>query len=177
MGRLESTFGKPQYIFPKSQFVIRDFRDYLEDNGNVTIDAYPFGKSQEICMILEKMKIPFSVSPQIERINRHLNLKFKYLDKHTGVIITKGKIPGYKKVALSGWAVDPRYQYSMKLDRAFVLSDHCDYPSLIQFVIKCNPEKVYTYHGFNVELAKDLKSIGYDAVPILNGQKLLSDFI
>lgn len=173
---MESTFGKPNYIFPKSNFVIKDFKDYLEDNENVTVNAYSFGKSQEVCTILEKMKIPFSVNSQIEKINKHLGLDFKYFEKNAGVVVTKERIPGFKRTALSGWAVDPRYQYRMKLDRAFVLSDHCDYPSLIQFVIRCNPEKIYTYHGFNVELAKDLKKIGYDAVPILNGQKLLSDF-
>ncbi len=174
---IESTFAKPNYIFPKSQFVIKDFKDYLEDNENVTIDAYSFGKAQEICFILDKMKIPFDVSSTINRINNHLGLKFKYKQKNASVIITKDFISGYKRIALSGWALDSGYQYKMKLDKAFPLSDHCDYPSLIQFAIKCNPEKIYTYHGFSVELAKDLKKIGYDAVPILNGQKLLSDFI
>ena len=173
---IESTFGKPQYIFPKSKYVIKDFRDYIEDNENVTINAYTFGKAQEICYMLDKMKIPFDVNENIGKINNHLGLKFKHFQKNAPVVLTKDYIPGYKRVALSGWANDPRYQYNMKLDRAFVFSDHCDYPSLLQFVMKCNPEKIYTYHGFNVELAKDLKKIGYDAVPILKGQKLLSDF-
>ncbi len=173
---IESTFGKPQYIFPKSKYVIKDFRDYIEDNENVTVNAYTFGKAQEICHILNKMKIPFDVSENIAKINNHIGLKFKHFEKNAPVVLTRKFIPGYKRVALSGWAIDPRYQYSMRLDRAFVFSDHCDYPSLLQFVMKCNPEKIYTYHGFNVELAKDLKKIGYDAVPILKGQKLLSDF-
>jgi putative mRNA 3-end processing factor len=173
---VESTFGKPQYIFPKSKFVIKDFKDYVEDNGNVTVNAYSFGKSQEICNILEKYKMPFDVSENIKKINDHLGLKFKYYQKNAPVVLTRDRIPGYKRVALSGWAIDPRYQYTMGLDRAFVFSDHCDYPSLLQFIMKCDPEKIYTYHGFNVELANDLKKIGYDAIPILKGQKLLSDF-
>ncbi len=173
---VESTFAKPQYIFPKSKFVIKDFKDYLEDNSNVTVNAYTFGKAQEICFILDELKIPFDVSESIGKINNHLGLKFKHYQKNAPVVLTKDRIPGYKRVALSGWAVDPRYQYKMGLDRAFVFSDHCDYPSLLQFIMKCDPEKIYTYHGFNVELANDLKKVGYDAIPILPGQKLLSDF-
>ncbi len=173
---MESTFGKPNYIFPKSRFVIKDFKDYLEDNENVTINAYSFGKAQEICYMLDDLRIPFDVNPKIREINNHLGLRFKYYEKNAPVVITKDFIPGYKKVALSGWASDPGYERMMKIDKGFVLSDHCDYPSLIQFAIRCNPEKIYTYHGFNVELANDLKKIGYDAVPLLNGQKLLSDF-
>jgi len=173
---MESTFGKSDYIFPKSRFVIKDFKDYIEDNQNITVNAYSFGKAQEICFMLDKLKISFDVSENIEKINKHLGLKFKYREKNAPVVLTRDFIPGYKRVALSGWALDSGYQYKMKLDKAFPLSDHCDYPSLIQFAIKCNPEKIYTYHGFSAELANDLKKIGYDAVPILKGQKLLSDF-
>ena len=172
---MESTFGKPRYIFPKVKYITKDFKDYVEDNGNVTVNAYSFGKAQEMCFMLDKLKIPFDVSEEVEKINNHLGLKFNYHQKNAPVVLTKNSIPGYKRVGVSGWAIEPGFDRMMKLDKSFVLSDHCDYPSLIQFAIKCNPEKIYTYHGFNVELANDLKKIGYDAVPLLKGQKLLSD--
>jgi putative mRNA 3-end processing factor len=173
---IETTYGKPKYIFPKTKHVLDEFRDYLKENEMTTIKAYSFGKAQEICHVLDKWKIPFAVNYKIEKINEHLGLKFKYFDRTAPVILTDEHHPGYKRIALSGWAFEHYFERMMKLDKSFLLSDHCDYPSLVEFVKKCNPEKIYTYHGFNVEFALDLRKAGFDAQPILKGQKLLTDF-
>jgi putative mRNA 3-end processing factor len=43
------------------------------------------------------------------------------------------------------------------------LSDHCDYPELIELVKKSGAQKIYTIHGFVDEFAADLVKLGYDA--------------
>jgi putative mRNA 3-end processing factor len=66
----------------------------------------------------------------------------------------------------SGWALDTRYRSTMNLDKAFPLSDHCDFRELVDFVRKCNPSKVYTVHGFASEFASHLRGLGFDAEPL-----------
>jgi putative mRNA 3-end processing factor len=56
----------------------------------------------------------------------------------------------------------------MGIDYALPLSDHCDFNELIQLVKKCNPKKIFTIHGFEVEFARVLNNMGYNASPISN---------
>lgn len=59
----------------------------------------------------------------------------------------------------------------MGLDYVMPVSDHCDYNELVAAVKQCNPEKVYTFHGFASEFAKSLKDMGFDAEPIGNEKR------
>lgn len=74
---------------------------------------------------------------------------------------------GALSIGFSGWSVKPYYKNAMGLDHCLPLSDHCDYNDLMAVVKKCNPEKVYTFHGFADGFARDLRSIGYDADPLV----------
>jgi putative mRNA 3-end processing factor len=51
----------------------------------------------------------------------------------------------------------------MNLDYAIPFSDHCDHSELLEVVKKCNPSKIYTFHGFDKEFANNLVNMGYDA--------------
>ena len=74
---------------------------------------------------------------------------------------------GALSIGFSGWAVKPYYKYALGLDHCLPLSDHCDYNDLISVVKKCNPEKVYTFHGFAEGFAQNLRLIGFDADPLV----------
>jgi putative mRNA 3-end processing factor len=78
---------------------------------------------------------------------------------------------GAVAIGFSGWAADPRYRYTMGVDYAMPFSDHCDYVELVEAVRQCNPEKVYTFHGFAAEFAGSLKKMGFDAQPIEKTKK------
>jgi putative mRNA 3-end processing factor len=60
----------------------------------------------------------------------------------------------------------------MGLDYTFPMSDHCDYKDLVQVVRKCNPKKVYTFHGFTIDFAKKLRKLGFDADPLLGKHEI-----
>ena len=80
-------------------------------------------------------------------------------------------------MAFTGWAIDPSYRYSMGVDYAFDLSDHCDFKELVDLAKYCNPSKVYTVHGFAREFADHLNYLGFDAEPLDgNGQSRLTNF-
>jgi len=169
---IETTFGKPKYIFPKRKIVTEEIRDYILEKEKVQLmtSSVAFGKPQEICLMLDKMKIPFNVSEEISLINNKLGLNFNYLDKKAKVIIApksyeSNEIKDHKKVLLSGWALDSMHG---RFHKSFVFSDHCDYPSLIEFVEACDPEIIYTHHGFANEFATDMRKIGFNAQPLTN---------
>jgi hypothetical protein len=52
------------------------------------------------------------------------------------------------------------------------LSDHADFPDLIEFVKQVAPKKVYTLHGFAAEFAQTLRDLGYDAQPLSEEDQL-----
>jgi putative mRNA 3-end processing factor len=80
-------------------------------------------------------------------------------------------------IAFTGWAVDPKYRFSMGVDYAFDLSDHCDFNELVELAKYCNPSKVYTVHGFASDFANHLKYLGFDAEPLEpNGQSSLTNY-
>ena len=55
------------------------------------------------------------------------------------------------------------------------MSDHCDFNELVEMVIQSGAEQVYTIHGFVDEFATHLKTIGFDAQPLLENS--LDDLI
>lgn len=73
---------------------------------------------------------------------------------------------GAVTVGFSGWALDPGYRFMMGLDYAVPMSDHCDFEELVSAVKKCEPGKVYTFHGFASEFALSLREMGFDAEPV-----------
>lgn len=93
-----------------------------------------------------------------------------------------GFLAGVKKkygavtIAFSGWAAEPRFKYMRNVDYAFPLSDHCDFNDLLDLVKRCDPYKVYTVHGFAEEFASHLRSLGFDAQPLKNGQRSISEY-
>jgi|TARA_B100000315_G_scaffold19309_1_gene17008 putative mRNA 3-end processing factor len=102
------------------------------------------------------------ISPMQNRYNNFVsNLKKKY---------------GAITVAFSGWSVDPRYKYKIKADHAFPLSDHSDFNELVDMAKRCNPNRIYTVHGFAEEFAAHLRSIGFDARPLSSGQSAISEY-
>ncbi len=182
---IESTFADEKFIFPNYNSTLKEIKDYILDENNkgfkINFQAYTFGKSQEIMFLLEKYNIPFSLSKEVKKVNEKLNLNFKNevsFDslKESQVFIGKERI-FEKTISASGWALNPNFKYQFKLDEAFVLSDHADYPSIIEFIRKVSPENIYTFHGYSNEFAEKLKRAGYNAFSLDNKNKNLLDYI
>ncbi|MBN1385753.1 hypothetical protein JW968_02120 [Candidatus Woesearchaeota archaeon] len=183
---IDSTFGKPKYEFPEYNDITKEIRDYVEHllkkELKIILYAYSFGKSQELCHLLDRAGIGFSVSKRIGEANDHLGLSYRNEELKGNVYITNYpqmlSSKEHVKIGFSGWAAEPYYERIMKIDKAFVLSNHCDFPSLMEFVRKCGPDRVMTHHGFNVDLAYEIrKRLGIEAEPLLEDQKLLTNFM
>jgi putative mRNA 3-end processing factor len=65
----------------------------------------------------------------------------------------------------SGWMRIRGARRRRGYDRGFVLSDHADWPSLLQAVAASRAERVFVTHGYTAPLARYLASRGFDARP------------
>ncbi|MEM4090361.1 MAG: MBL fold metallo-hydrolase RNA specificity domain-containing protein, partial [Thermoplasmatales archaeon] len=70
----------------------------------------------------------------------------------------------------TGWAIKGK-------NSSLPISDHADHDELISFVKAINPENVVTIHGFDKELARELRGEGFKAQAFGDQQVKISDFI
>lgn len=156
----------------------------------VVLMGYQLGKAQLLTQLFRHWE-PMYVYDSIYRINclyRDLGVKLNetlpFLDAerrgkikkglpwtliaplaHGGSKFVRSLKAKYNAVTIgfSGWAVSKGYKYMMGLDYALPMSDHCDFRELLTVVEKCRPKKIYTFHGFAVEFATTLQTLGFEA--------------
>ncbi len=158
---IDSTFGYPYFSFPSRDKIYSDIVNWVVDtirNGYIPVlHADSMGNAQELIVLLNKFtKIPVVVHPRISEVNEiyiRYGFKLDYLDhnsedgfksiksgfcvyiapKNANVSFNKPIV----KALASGWA--------LTLGNGFPLSDHADYPNLINYVASVRPKRVYTY--------------------------------
>ena len=197
---IESTFGRPCYKFPPHGEVMSAARDWLDDamahDGVVVVQAYPFGKAQELAY--ELSDLPLRMSERIASINRMMaahgvEIPSEELDDDEGppyIYMTSGMgrdaarvqnmvRRGARTCAFSGWALDERYARRTGADASFPLSDHSGFDELMEFVRGCAPEMVFTNHGFSEDFAENIRSsLGIEAFPLSSpGQTFVEQFL
>jgi DNA ligase 1 len=180
---METTFGLPRYRFPAASEildgVVRFCRETLDNDEVPVLLAYSLGKSQEVLCGLKASGFSFMLHPQVHKLTaiyREFGVEFppfEKLDPSTAagrVVICPPAAFGsdvikaigpIRSAALTGWAVDPGCRFRYRTDAAFPLSDHADFPGLIDFVRQVSPKEVYTLHGFATEFAETLREMGY----------------
>jgi putative mRNA 3-end processing factor len=204
---METTFGVPEYIFPQTAKLVKDVNILIGgafDKGRpVVLMGYPLGKAQLLSYFFSSWS-PLYLHSSVEKMNEvyckeGIPLKEgRRFDPETDlermpqgpwvmiaplasgrsrVMSTLRKRYGAVLVAFSGWAMGDGYRYSMGVDHAFPLSDHCDYPELVRLVQEVSPEIVYTTHGFTAEFASDLRRMGFTARTLSAHQSSLTDFV
>jgi DNA ligase-1 len=182
---METTFGKPEYVFPPTADVlaaIANFcHDTLADGETPVLYGYSLGKSQELLRSLAEAGLPVMLHPQTWRLTKvyeELGITFpahyEFVAGEVGghVVICPPqvsgssflkKIPSRKTAVITGWAINPAAVYRYQCDAAFPLSDHADFPDLLRFVDAVKPKKVLTLHGFAREFAQLLRDRGLEA--------------
>lgn len=197
---VESTFGSEEYVFPEAKTVDAQIQECvascIDKDESVVIFAYPFGKAQELTVLLSDY-CPF-VDESIYEINEALagfgyEFCYQLFDATAAknrrepcvLITTRTRLsasdgPFFRKkrtLAVTGWAVNRGFKYFQGVDYAFALSDHADYRDLMNFIDRCNPELVYTCHGFAKKFARAIHSqLGIEAMPLVKGQRCLTTY-
>ena len=182
---METTFGLPRYKFPPvaeiAESMVRFARETIAAGQIPVLLGYSLGKAQEILAAMRAVGHPImlhsSVMAMTGLLAPHLGELPAYsaldADHATGhVLILPPNAPqvdvlrqlGNCRMAMvTGWGLDQSAKYRHRVDEVFPLSDHADYPELIQTVETVKPRLVYTVHGFTREFAADLRQRGYDA--------------
>ncbi len=181
---MESTFGAPQFVFPKEWEIIERLAKFIEkcfQSGIVpVVMGYALGKSQEALKILSDLDYHVSIHPSlgpIVQVYEQHGIQFKNYQIYQGEDLRERVllIPPHlansesvtriwraRKLILTGWAIDPEAKYRYNADEALALSDHADFNQLIQFVQQVQPEKVFVTHGFD-SFVHYLRREGFDA--------------
>jgi putative mRNA 3-end processing factor len=196
---IESTYGRPGYVFPPTEEMGGIMHDWVEDTmaqgRSVAMFAYPFGKSQDLLRMLGDLdplvdQSVFNASSLIRCENDPLNFQLYTEEraKDPFVIVCTTwfrkssqadcwRRDGMRTAAVSGWAMDSGYKYQMRVDEAFPFSDHADFEELLAFTKACEPSLVLTHHGSDESLAHHIKSrLGIEARPLKKGQRSLAEF-
>ena len=182
---MESTFGRPQYVFPPTEAilhgVIRFCSEALDNDDTPVLLGYSLGKSQELLCGLADAGLPLMLHGTVFRLTQVYEQfgqcfpkyeRYNATSAHGKVLLCPPHVVnsamlrnlGKTRTAiLTGWAVDPNCRYRYQCDAAFPLSDHADFPELIEMVKQVAPKKVYTVHGFAADFAQRLRDLGYDA--------------
>lgn len=192
----ECTFGKPEFIFPNTDEIVKRVNETISDlyhkGKPVLLLGYQLGKAQTLSCLFEHWD-PLYYHDSVKEMNdlhRKLGIAIKdgighteaqasgLLDKKPWVMVCplmsnnntfiKEMKSKYDAVTIgfSGWAKSPYLPYARKNDYSIPLSDHCDYSELIDLVKQSGAEKIYTVHGFVEEFASDLVKMGFDAQPL-----------
>ncbi len=196
---IESTYGKPRYVFPPSDEMVGVIHDWVEDalaqEVPVGLFAYPLGKSQDLIhmvgdlvpyihdsvlsatRMIECEEIPFSYRPYAKEAVKEPFVMICPTQSVRSNLIRYWRRKGMKTAAVSGWALESSYRYRMGVDEAFPYSDHADFNDLLKFVEGCDPSLVLTHHGFADELALQIrKRLGINARPLYEDQRSLLEF-
>jgi DNA ligase-1 len=191
---METTYGRSQYVFPPTQDVLQGIdrfcREALDNDETPVLFGYSLGKSQEILCGLADAGLPLMLHGSVYKLTQ-IYEQFgqcfpKYERYQAGT--ARGKVLlcppnvinsamlrnlGKTRTAiLTGWAVDPNCRFRYQCDAAFPLSDHADFPDLINMVKQVQPKKIYTLHGFAADFAQTLRKLGYDAQSLSQDEQL-----
>jgi len=192
---METTYGRPQYKFPPTadimSGILRFCQEALDNDETAVLLGYSLGKSQELLCGLGDAGLPIMLHGAVYKLTQIYEQFGQCFPKYVRYdpASAKGKVllcpPSVahsamlrnlgraRSALLTGWAVDPNCRYRYRVDAAFPLSDHADYPDLIEMVKRVSPKKIYTLHGFAADFAQTLRHLGFDAQALSEDEQMV----
>jgi putative mRNA 3-end processing factor len=188
----ESTFGLPIYRWDEPARIFEDIRAWWRSNQEAgrasVIFAYVLGKAQRILMGLDPSMGPVYTHSAVEEMNRRYRMSGVGLpnslpvekasrksDFNRAFIIAPPSVRGTSwmkqlgecSTALaSGWMRIRGTRRRRGVDRGFVLSDHADWPGLMDTIHATGAEEVCVTHGYIDPVVRLLREKGIDAKPL-----------
>ncbi|MBC2602566.1 ligase-associated DNA damage response exonuclease [Puniceicoccus vermicola] len=179
----ESTFGLPVYRWPEPEKVFRQIHQWWRDNqeeGRTSIlFAYALGKAQRVLCGLDPSIGPIGIHGAVARLNPHYreagiplpetihaNAETRSILRGRGLIVAPGsaqntpwirRFAPYSLSFASGWMAVRGSRRRRALDRGFVLSDHVDWPGLLQTIEASGASRIGVTHGYAAPLIRWLR--------------------
>ena len=178
----ESTFGLPIYQWKPQIEVIDEIDRWVRSNRSKgrfsVLSAYSLGKAQRLVKALADYGYTCYVHGAIFNMHEvvselvelpevvHLKAEVPKEEVMQGIIISTGSAidsPWMRRWSpwslgiCSGWMQVRGAQRRRNADAGFVLSDHADWPGLLEAISATGASCVYATHGFQDQLARYLK--------------------
>jgi len=184
----ESTFGLPIYRWAPEQSIFDDmnrwWRKNAEEGRCSVVFGYSFGKAQRILSGLDPSIGPIVCHGAVEPLNRVYReggialpptlmvSDVSKADLKQSIVVAPPSASGsawmkrfgdYSDAFASGWMQLRGARRRRGVDRGFVLSDHADWPGLMQAISATGAGRVIVTHGSIPVLVKWLCQQGLDA--------------
>jgi len=187
----ESTFGLPVYKWQKQDVVFNGIKDWV--NANIAqqktsvLIAYSLGKAQRLIKNLAG-DVPIYVHNSIANLNEviinagvDLPETIRIRPEHTkdelqkGILIVPPAMRDSRWIKslnhpvtgiCSGWMQVRAHRRWQSADAGFALSDHADWPGLLDAINATGAEKVYVTHGFTAAFSRYLNENGLSSVEV-----------
>lgn len=186
----ECTFGLPIYRWPNAQEVFEDinawWRDAAGDGKTAVIFSYSLGKAQRILAGVDASIGPIRTHGSTQAMNERYRAGGIALPPTEAVTGGSPVLPGSLVIAppsagrstwmrrlgdtttafASGWMMVRGRRRQRSVDRGFVLSDHVDWPQLMEAIEASGAERVLPTHGNTQVVAQWLTEQGYESEPL-----------
>ena len=188
----ESTFARPHYVWPDTRQVAREIVDWWQDNRErglaSVLFCYALGKAQRVLAEMrahtdETVYVHGETAGLVEVYRRAGidMLPTQALPRDTtqdlrGALVlvapTQARTSWLRRLGpqargfCSGWMLLAGEAQRRGYDRGFVISDHADWPGLVQSCEQSGAPRVLLMHGEGSQLAAHLQARGIDAGPL-----------
>jgi putative mRNA 3-end processing factor len=188
----ESTFGLPIYRWKSQSEIFANIKNWIRnnqlDNKTSVLIAYSLGKAQRLLQVAndvtenifvhgaiwntqEALRLAGWNLPPVKRI---LSNTQKELFRQAVVIAPPSadnspwikRFTPYSVGVCSGWMQVRGNVRRRNVDAGFALSDHADWPGLLETVKGTGAEKVFVTHGFQSVFSRYLNEIGIPAAEV-----------
>lgn len=187
----ESTFGLPIFVWKgieeETEAIYRWWKKNQEVGKNSMLACYALGKSQRVLHALaaftDQPVLLHGATQVLVDLYREQGVPLiatqpatDYGKGMTGQLILappgaigstwSRKFGPYETGFASGWMRIRGNRRRKAYDQGFVISDHADWPALLQTVRECGAKKIYVTHGYTDDLSRFLCELGHDAEPL-----------
>ena len=185
----ESTFGLPIYRWPAQRTIWAQIHDWWRENqseGRASIlFAYPLGKAQRILAGLDLSIGPVYSHGAVERLNEAYRASGVALpatpnpaeeprgtDWSRTLILSPPSASGtpwlrrfgdLSTAFASGWMLVRGARRRRSVDRGFPLSDHADWPGLLDAIRATGAQRVFPTHGATAAMTRFLHEQGFES--------------
>jgi putative mRNA 3-end processing factor len=184
----EATFGLPIYRWPDQTDVFESINQWWRANReagkNSILFAYALGKSQRVLASVDASIGPIYTHGSVERLNQAYRaagialplttnvMDIGRLEKIGALVIAPLSARGtpwmrrlgtHSSAFISGWMRIRGTRRRRAVDRGFVLSDHVDWPALMNTIQETGASRILVTHGYTNVVARWLREQGMDA--------------
>lgn len=185
----ESTFGLPIYKWNSPDHINNEIQNWVvknkAHNKTSVIIAYSLGKAQRVIQAIAEVTEKIWVHGAVYNVHQTLidaGWKLPKVHKITpatskeklaaSVVVAPPsadgsvwmkKFPHHVVGVCSGWMQVRGNARRRNVDAGFVMSDHADWPGLLEAVKATGAEKVFVTHGFQATFSRYLNELGIEA--------------